>query len=238
METLGATIKNLREKNDLPLRKVAAHLDIDQAVLSKIEHGTRPLKREHVIELSNYFKIDKKLLLVKWLAEKILSGISEDEFALDAIQLAEAHILQKINQPKKAQPDILGYFKLGEATGMEKMFQGENLPTYVEFARYLFNTSTGEKFNENIINTHTGYIGESNSHEAYLFYRPDPEWLKHYALTLNMIKELPAYKNKRRLIFAPRKYVDGETCKLHHVDFCQLPYEIYQMKMVPMRNSR
>lgn len=122
------------------------------------------------------------------------------------------------------------YFKLGEAIEMENLLKGENLPSYTEFARYLFYTATGEEFDERGINEQTGFIGESQNHEAYLFYKPDLEWLKQNALTLNMVNELPAYKGKRRLIFAPVKYVDDETCRYYNIDFCQLPYEIYRMK--------
>ena len=41
MDNLGETIRKLREENKLPLRTVAAYLDIDQAILSKMERGQR-----------------------------------------------------------------------------------------------------------------------------------------------------------------------------------------------------
>jgi len=39
METIGEKLRQLREQNNLPLRKVAALVDIDTAVLSKMERG-------------------------------------------------------------------------------------------------------------------------------------------------------------------------------------------------------
>lgn len=39
--TFGEVIKKLREDNGLPLRKVAAHLDIDPSTLGKIERNER-----------------------------------------------------------------------------------------------------------------------------------------------------------------------------------------------------
>lgn len=131
---------------------------------------------------------------------------------------------------KNGLDGTFSYFELGPAIEMENILRGENLPSYEEFARYLFYTATGEEFNESAINLQTGFIGESSSHEVYLFYKPDLEWLKQNALTLNMVNELPAYKGKRRLIFAPVKYVDDETCRYFNIDFCQLPYEIYRIK--------
>jgi adenine-specific DNA-methyltransferase len=133
-------------------------------------------------------------------------------------------------QLKEGLGGTFSYFKLGEAIEMENLLRGENLPSYTEFARYLYYTATGDEFNENAINTETGFIGESSSHEVYLFYKPDLDWLKQNALTLNMVNELPSYKGKNRLVFAPVKYVDDETCRYFHIDFCQLPYEIYRLQ--------
>jgi len=52
MLSLGETIRKLREEKELPLRTVAAYLDIDQAILSKIERGLRKPNRELVIQLA------------------------------------------------------------------------------------------------------------------------------------------------------------------------------------------
>ena len=41
MDSLRETIRKLREKRELLLRTVAAYLDIDEAILSKIERGQR-----------------------------------------------------------------------------------------------------------------------------------------------------------------------------------------------------
>ena len=50
MQNIGELIRTLREKEGYPLRKVAAFLDIDQAVLSKIERGQRKLSKEQVVD--------------------------------------------------------------------------------------------------------------------------------------------------------------------------------------------
>ena len=57
MSSLGNTIRKLREVKQLPLRTVAAFLDIDQAILSKIERGQRKASREQVVKLAKYFKV-------------------------------------------------------------------------------------------------------------------------------------------------------------------------------------
>jgi transcriptional regulator with XRE-family HTH domain len=220
MESLGNTIKNLREENDVPLRKVAAYLDIDQAILSKFEHGSRSPKREQVVQLAEFFKTDRKALLVQWLSEKILSELTDDEISIEALQLAEEKLKSKVLS-------LNGHVtphKASEMLSAESLNWGSKLPSFMEMAQSLFTSLTGEKFSESRVNTYTGYIGESKTHEIYLFYRPIEEWLKNNALTLNKIQELPKYAGKRRLVCASLKYVNDETCKLHYVDFCKLPY--------------
>jgi len=50
------------------------------------------------------------------------------------------------------------------------------------------------------------------------------------ALTLDMVKALPPLKkDKRRLIFAPTKYLDQEHLDYYRIDFAQLPFEIYEL---------
>jgi adenine-specific DNA-methyltransferase len=131
---------------------------------------------------------------------------------------------------KKGTGGTFSYFELGETIEMESLLRGKNLPSYTEFARYLFYTATGEEFNESVLNESTGFIGESKTYEVYLIYKPDIEWLKRNALTLEGCKNLPQFKSKQRLVFAPCKYIDDHTCLEYRIDFCQLPYEIYRIQ--------
>ena len=112
------------------------------------------------------------------------------------------------------------YFELGPAIEMENILRGESLPDYYEFARYIFFTATGDEFDQGVVNETTGFIGETKSAEVYMFYKPDIEWLKRDALTLDAIQALPKYKGKQRLVFAPAKYVDDQTCLENRIDFC------------------
>jgi adenine-specific DNA-methyltransferase len=122
------------------------------------------------------------------------------------------------------------YFELGAPIEMESILRGDNLPTYEEFARYIFYTATGQEFKPSAVNTATGFIGETQNYELYMFYQPDIEWLKRNALTLDGIKQMPKFKGKQRQVFAPAKFVDDETCDYNRISFCQLPYEIYRLQ--------
>ena len=97
MESFGNRIKWLREEQQLPLRTVAAYLDIDQAILSKIEHGHRQASREQVLLLAKFFKTNEKELLVTWLIDKLADEIQGEELAKQALKAAE----KKVNDLKK-----------------------------------------------------------------------------------------------------------------------------------------
>lgn len=92
MERFGDCIRRLREERDEPLRKVAAYLDIDQAILSKIERGQRRLKKALVEKLAVYFGINKRELLVKWMTDKVLQEIEYEEYAGEVLKLAEEEV--------------------------------------------------------------------------------------------------------------------------------------------------
>jgi len=64
----------------------------------------------------------------------------------------------------------------------------------------------------------------------YLFYKPDIEYLKSTALTLDRAKGLGPYRGKKRLVFAPCKYLDADYLLEYRIDYCQLPFEIYKLK--------
>lgn len=92
MKGFGDTIRNLREERELPLRVVAAYLDIDQAILSKIERGQRIARREQVVKLAEYFKIKENELLVSWLSDKLVYEVADEDVALKALQVAEEKV--------------------------------------------------------------------------------------------------------------------------------------------------
>ena len=92
MDTLGDILRKLREEKKLPLRKVAAYLDIDQAILSKIERGQRRATREYIVKLAKYFKVKKDDLMVAWLSDKLVYEVGDEQIALKALKVAEEKV--------------------------------------------------------------------------------------------------------------------------------------------------
>ncbi|MDB5274458.1 MAG: transcriptional regulator [Chitinophagaceae bacterium] len=101
MDNLGETIRKLREEKELPLRTVAAYLDIDQAILSKIERGQRNATREQVVKLAMYFNIKESDLLVSWLSDKLVYEIGDEQVALEALLVAEEKVKHQKSKSKK-----------------------------------------------------------------------------------------------------------------------------------------
>ncbi|PBI94469.1 Helix-turn-helix domain protein [Flavobacterium sp. ACN2] len=89
---MKSLLKNAREQKGLKTRELAQLADIDQALISKFESGTRKPTKEQVTKLSQLLEIDYETLMVAWLKEKILYEIGNEEFALKALILAEQEI--------------------------------------------------------------------------------------------------------------------------------------------------
>ena len=92
MQNIGELVRTLREKEGYPLRKVAAFLDIDQAVLSKIERGQRKFTKEHIIKLADFFNYNEKEMLVTFFSDQKIYEIGNEDYAKEALKVAEEKI--------------------------------------------------------------------------------------------------------------------------------------------------
>lgn len=120
MDSFGETIRKLREEKGLPLRTVASFLDMDQAVLSKIERGLRNISRENVIKLSKFYKVSEEDLLVAWLSDKFTYNVTDEKVALRALKIAEEKVIYQISnriKPRSSssrnriKKQLIRYFK-------------------------------------------------------------------------------------------------------------------------------
>jgi len=120
------------------------------------------------------------------------------------------------------------FVEIGHPMKLETMLKAEKLPSYGDLASYIFYTATGEDFDPRQIHRKTGFIGESARYDVYLIYEPSLDYLKNTALTLDIARGLPKGSGKKRLVFAPTKYLDSIHLDEHRIEFCQLPFEIYK----------
>lgn len=182
-----------------------------------------------VLALNNEDKANRKFVLIECedYAEKLTA--ERMRRVIKGVKTAKDVSL------KKGLGSSFSYFDLGKPIKMEDILQGE-LPDYLELARYIFYTATGEEFDERKVKEKSNFVGESKDYEVYLFYKPDIEYLKSIALTLDVAKKLGAFRGKERLVFAPSKYLDlndSDLIERHGIKgitYCQLPFEIYKLK--------
>lgn len=89
----GNKIKELRDEQGLLQRQLAAALEIDTPMFSKIERGDRRAKREQVIKLAELLHQDENEMLTLWLADKVLDVVEgEEELGNNAINIAQRQI--------------------------------------------------------------------------------------------------------------------------------------------------
>jgi len=106
---MKSLLKNAREAKGFKTRELAQLADIDQALISKFESGTRKPTKEQISKLAQLLDIDYETLMIVWLKEKILYEIGDEEFALKALLLAEQEIQ---NNKKQINSVLLSSFQL------------------------------------------------------------------------------------------------------------------------------
>lgn len=88
----GAYIRQLRVDAELPLRKVAAQLDMDPSLLGKIERNQRQPTRQLIFGIAKIFKQDEKALLNEYISDQIAYKIIDESADIDALKVAEKKV--------------------------------------------------------------------------------------------------------------------------------------------------
>lgn len=91
-ESFGEHIRKLRKETALPLRKVAAVLDIDPSTLSKIERGERSANKEMIPVLAELFKEDTETLSLILLSDKVANHLIQEKNPNGILKVAEEKI--------------------------------------------------------------------------------------------------------------------------------------------------
>ena len=90
--TFGEYIRGLRENAGLPLRKVAALLDIDPSLLGKIERNTRQPNRDIIKKLAEIFNQKEDYLLSEYLSDQIAYKVLKEHGDPKVLKVAEKKI--------------------------------------------------------------------------------------------------------------------------------------------------
>ena len=101
MQTVGQIIRTKRESLGLLLRQVSALVDIDPAILSKIERNERKPTKELIIKFAAILQLDKQELLIQFMSDKIAYEIADEDFASNVLKVAEEKIQYIKSHPIK-----------------------------------------------------------------------------------------------------------------------------------------
>ena len=89
MGNLANILKQYREKKNLTGIEAAQLLKIDASLLNRFESGNRLPTKEQLTKIAKAYKITLKELQIEWLSEKIYKELDGEDFALEALQVAE-----------------------------------------------------------------------------------------------------------------------------------------------------
>ncbi len=88
----GEHLRILREEQGLPIRKVAAAIDIDPSTLSKIERGERSANKEMIPFLADLFNEDEEMLSLILLSDKVADQLIEEKNPNEILKMASVKI--------------------------------------------------------------------------------------------------------------------------------------------------
>lgn len=121
------------------------------------------------------------------------------------------------------------YYRLGIPIDAETMLAGQ-LPTYKQFAKYVYYLCTGEHLEaEDKINEEEYYVGEYGKQAIYLVYKQDYETLTRLALNLTLAEKIKQQQpGKKRIVYAPSCFLDEEYLTDNQFEFVGIPYNLFQ----------
>jgi len=103
MKSVGEILRHLREEHKQLLREVSAGVEIDQALLSKIERGDRFPNKDQVIRLAKHFNVNENELVIAWLSDKLVNELVNEDLAHEALKIAAKKLQAKTNYQKNNQ---------------------------------------------------------------------------------------------------------------------------------------
>jgi adenine-specific DNA-methyltransferase len=124
------------------------------------------------------------------------------------------------------------YYKIGIPLDAETMLLGQ-LPSYQQFARYVYYLCTGENLDKlDNISEDNYYVGKYGKLVIYLIYKQDYDTLSHLALNLSIAEKIKnEHPSKRRIIYAPACFLDEEYLSDNQIDFVGIPYNLFQRNL-------
>lgn len=121
------------------------------------------------------------------------------------------------------------YLRVGIPIDAETLLAGE-LPTYQQFAEYVYYLCTGESLKDKSeIDEKTYYVGRHGSAVIYLVYKQNFEELTHMALNLPLAEEIIArHPQKRLIVYAPACFLEEDYMREKAIEYVGIPYNLFR----------
>lgn len=121
------------------------------------------------------------------------------------------------------------YLKVGIPIDAETMLSG-NLPTYKQFADYVYYLCTGESLKDKkSIDEKNYFVGEHGNSLIYLIYKQNFEELTRMALNLVVAEKIIAdHPKKRIVVYAPACFLEEDYMKENSIEYVGIPYNLFQ----------
>jgi len=205
-------IRTITNKNDVILDSFAGSGTTAQAVL----------------ELNKKDKGDRKFILVQ-LPEKIEKDKPAYKAGFRYIHEITRERVKRVIKRDKIDVGF-SYMKLGSQIDADSILTGK-LPTYREFAKYVYYLATGKTMdNEKSINEKDYFVGKINGETVYLIYEKDKEKLKNLAITLEWAEKINRKNSGKKIVYAPACFLDEEYLEKFNIDFVSIPYNLFEKK--------
>lgn len=122
------------------------------------------------------------------------------------------------------------YMRLGPAIDADSILSGM-LPTYREFAKYVYYLATGETMeSEKSIDEKSYFVGKNKNEAIYLIYQKDKDKLKNMAINLDWAEEVNKKDKGRKIVYAPACFLDEEYLEKFNMQFVSVPYNLFEKK--------
>ena len=121
------------------------------------------------------------------------------------------------------------YLRVGDPIDPESLLSGV-LPTYKQFAKYVYYLCTGEYLKDEAkIDEKTYFVGLHKQQAIYLVYKKNYDELTKLALNLPLAESiLKAHKGKKCIVYAPACFLDEDYLQEKNIDFVGIPYNLFR----------
>ncbi|MFH1365923.1 MAG: site-specific DNA-methyltransferase [Patescibacteria group bacterium] len=122
------------------------------------------------------------------------------------------------------------YYKLGPSIDADSILAGK-LPTYEDFAKYVFYLATGKNHpDEKKIKEKDYFVGKLNNESIYLLYKKDINILKNLSITLDWAEQINKKNSGKKIVYAPACFLDDEYLERFNIQFVSIPYNLLEKK--------